>query len=126
MQKILGWLSKSPEIEICRMNDDMILRKPIEEWLRCDVLIGFYSTGFPLQKAIQYVEKYKPVMINDLSMQSLLWDRTTVLERLKKRGIPVARSYVVLRGNDKKRAETGVKMNQEEIETQSKLTKNRG
>jgi len=48
MQKILGWLSKSPEIEICRMNDEMILRKPIEEWLRCDVLIGFYSTGFPL------------------------------------------------------------------------------
>jgi len=56
-------------------------------------------------------------MINDLSMQSLLWDRTTVLERLRKRNIPVARSYVVLRGNDKKRAETGLKMNQEEIET---------
>jgi hypothetical protein len=44
----LGWLEKSQEFEISRMNDDMILNKPIEEWLRCDVLIGFYSTGFPL------------------------------------------------------------------------------
>ena len=48
MQKILGWLSQRPEFEIVRMNDDMILNRPIEEWLRCDVLIGFYSYGFPL------------------------------------------------------------------------------
>lgn len=48
MQKILGWLEKSTEFKICRMNDEMILNKPIEEWLRCDVLIGFYSYGFPL------------------------------------------------------------------------------
>lgn len=105
MRKILGWLSESKEFEICRMNDDMILNKPIEEWLRCDVLIGFYSYGFPLQKAIDYVEKYKPKQINDLRMQSVLWDRPEVLERLKKRGIAVAKSYVVLRGDDKKRAE---------------------
>ena len=49
MEKILSWLLKiSPEFDICRMNDDMILNRPIEEWLRCDVLIGFYSCGFPL------------------------------------------------------------------------------
>ena len=90
MQKILGWLEKSTEFQICRMNDDMILNRPIEEWLRCDVLIGFYSYGFPLQKAIDYVDKYKPKMINDLNMQSILWDRPTVLERLRKRGINVA------------------------------------
>lgn len=33
MTKILEWLSLSQEFEICRMNDDMILNKPIEEWL---------------------------------------------------------------------------------------------
>ncbi len=48
MQKILGWLEKSSEFQICRMNDEMILNRPIEEWLRCDILIGFYSYGFPL------------------------------------------------------------------------------
>ena len=68
MKKILGWLTESPEFEICLMNDNMILNKPIEEWLRCDVLIGFYSTGFPLQKAIAYVEKYKPKEINNLEL----------------------------------------------------------
>lgn len=49
-------------------------------------------------------------------MQSLLWDRPTVLERLKKRGINVAKSYVVLRGEDKKRALSKLPMSQEEIE----------
>ena len=126
MQKILGWLEKSGEFQICRMNDDMILNRPIEEWLRCDILIGFYSYGFPLQKAIDYVEKYKPKMINDLSMQSILWDRPTVLERLRKRGIPVAKSFVVLRGEDKARAQRKEKQTQEEIEAQSKRTKDNG
>ena len=65
-------------------------------------------------------------MINDLSMQSLLWDRPTVLERLRKRGIPVAKSYVVLRGEDKIRAERKQKQSQDEIEAQSKKTKDNG
>jgi inositol-hexakisphosphate/diphosphoinositol-pentakisphosphate 1-kinase len=66
-------------------------------------LIGFYSFGFPLDKAIAYVQKFKPQMINDLTMQSLLWERPTVLNRLREIGIPVAESYVVLRGEDKER-----------------------
>lgn len=68
MSRILDYLSRNQEIEILRFNDKMLLDSPIEEWLRCDVLIGFYSTGFPLQKAIEYVKKYEPKMINDLSV----------------------------------------------------------
>jgi hypothetical protein len=49
-------------------------------------------------------------------MQSVLWDRPAVLDRLKKRGIDVAKSFVVLRGNDKKRAEFTLNMRQAEIE----------
>lgn len=79
----------------------MLLRKPIEEWIRCDVLIAFYSTGFPLQKAISYVELYKPAMINDLRVQHELWDRTKVMEKLRKIEVPVAKSYVVRRGDNK-------------------------
>ena len=55
MKAILASLDENPEIEIYRFNDNMLLNAPIEEWLRCDVLIAFYSTGFPLQKAIDYV-----------------------------------------------------------------------
>ena len=47
MREILKFLDRNVEIEICRFNNVMLLEKPIEEWLRCDVLIGFYSTGFP-------------------------------------------------------------------------------
>ena len=55
MREILKFLDENEEIEICRFNDSMLHDSPIEEWLRCDVLIGFYSTGFPLKKAIAYV-----------------------------------------------------------------------
>ena len=117
MRKILEWLSHYSEFEICKMNDEMLLNKPIEQWLRCDVLISFYSDGFPLQKAINYVEKYKPKMINDLFMQAVLWDRPSVLERLKKRGIAVAKSFVVLRGEDKKRDQKTIQERQDMIES---------
>lgn len=126
MRKILEWLSEHPEFEICRMNDDMILNKPIEEWLRCDVLIGFYSTGFPLQKAINYAEKYKPKQINDLRLQQVLWDRPEMLDRLRKRGILVPKSYIVLRGEDKNREEQDILNRQKRVEKESKATKNRG
>ena len=98
MREIINFLSRNQAIEICRFNNEMLLGKPIEEWIRCDVLIAFYSTGFPLQKAISYVEKYNPVMINDLCVQHELWDRVKVLEKLRKIGVPVAKSYVVYRG----------------------------
>jgi inositol hexakisphosphate/diphosphoinositol-pentakisphosphate kinase len=75
MREILNFLARNEEIEICRFTDEMMFDSPIDEWLRCDVLIAFYSTSFPLQKAIEYVRKYKPVMINDLEVQHVLWDR---------------------------------------------------
>ena len=60
MKEILSHLSKVPEIKILKFNDHMLFEEPIENWHRCDVLIGFYSFSFPLAKAISYVEKYKP------------------------------------------------------------------
>ena len=86
------------------MNDEIILNNPIKNWPKCDILLGFYSFGFPLEKAIKYTEKFNIPMINDLASQFILWDRSNVIDRLKKIGVPVAQSYVVLRGNDKIRA----------------------
>ena len=119
MREILKFLDNNQEIEICRFNDAMLLEAPIEEWLRCDVLIGFYSTGFPLQKAIAYVQKYKPVQINALEVQHELWDRVKVLDKLRKIDVPVAKRLVVYR-------EAPHEFTQEEIEAQALGTKDKG
>jgi hypothetical protein len=97
MVAILGFLEATGEFEICPFNNDMILNQPIEKWIRCDVLLAFYSHGFPLKRAIEYVKMFKPVLINDLESQTILWDRTQVNDMLRSAGIPTARCCTVVR-----------------------------
>ena len=63
----------------------------------CDVLIAFYSEGFPLNKVEDYVELRQPKLINDISSQRALWNRVEVYQTCLKAGIPVPRHVVVMR-----------------------------
>ncbi|KAL7559057.1 hypothetical protein ACA910_018412 [Epithemia clementina (nom. ined.)] len=86
-------LSRLDESLFCVVffDDDLILNQPVEEWPICDVLIAFFSKGYPLPKAKEYVKLRKPFIVNDLEMQETLQDRRRVYDLLEESGIDVPR-----------------------------------
>jgi Diphosphoinositol pentakisphosphate kinase 2 N-terminal domain/Histidine phosphatase superfamily (branch 2) len=79
--------------------DHCILNEPIEEWPVVEVLIAFFSKGFPLSKAIDYAILHKDTMhlINDLHQQIVLQDRRKVYDLLHASGIDVPRHVYLSR-----------------------------
>lgn len=75
MHEILDRLEKFMQMQTMIFDEDTILNKPIEDWPIVDVLISFFSAGFPLDKAIEYTKLRQPFVINDLESQYTLLDR---------------------------------------------------
>ena len=61
MQSIIKNLAIYKELNILQFTEDMVINSPIESWPKVDVLISFYSSGFPMEKALNYVNTYKPI-----------------------------------------------------------------
>ncbi|RPA91935.1 hypothetical protein L873DRAFT_256604 [Choiromyces venosus 120613-1] len=72
-------------------------QRPLTNFLSSDFLISFFSTGFPLDKAIQYVALRQPYCVNDLQMQKILWDRRLVLRVLDSIRVPTPKRLEVSR-----------------------------
>ncbi|CAM9169864.1 unnamed protein product [Choristocarpus tenellus] len=85
MKAITSRLSK---FEVIFFGNQCILNEPVEQWPKCDCLIAFYSTGFPIAKAKAYVELRKPYCLNSLD-QDTLRDRRRVYDLLKEQRIPI-------------------------------------
>jgi glutathione synthase/RimK-type ligase-like ATP-grasp enzyme len=94
MAEILSRLDESL-FHVVFFGDDVIANKPIQEWPKVEVLIAFYSKGYPLQKAKEYVALNKPFVLNDLDMQEQLKDRRRVYDLLEASGIDVPRHVFV-------------------------------
>jgi inositol hexakisphosphate/diphosphoinositol-pentakisphosphate kinase len=66
--------------------DQLILKEPIENWPVVDVVIAFFSKGYPLIKAKKYMALRKPSTLN---LGNLRWfqDRWRVYDLLEASGI---------------------------------------
>ena len=83
------------EFKVVYFGNETLLNQPVEEWPLCEALIAFYSTGFPLQKAQEYVALRRPLVFNDLQKQELLFDRRDTYRILQESDVPVPKHAVL-------------------------------
>jgi len=89
MQALISRLKQGGAFEVVCFSEQVILNEEVTAWPKVQCLISFYSRGFPLDKAIDYVKLVQPVELNKLEMQKKLKDRVAVYETLRAYEVPV-------------------------------------
>lgn len=118
MKEIVKRLENFTRLQIVIFEEDVILNSPVQEWPVVNAFISFFSSGFPLDKAIAYKNLRQPFVVNNLEMQYILQDRTEVYRLLSEHGIPHPR-YTVL--NKERESDCAVVETEDSIEINGKL-----
>ena len=78
--------------------NEQLKDEPVSVWPKCDAIISFFSDGFPLEKANEYVAMHPDILeVNTLAAQSTLLDRREVYRTLRENGIPLPRHIMLNR-----------------------------
>ncbi len=85
MIQILDRIRAYGEFVVLVFGNDLICNDtiPIEQWPIVHCLISFSSSGFPLQKVIDYVQLRKPFCVNDLPLQEVLRRRRSTIDLIR-------------------------------------------
>ncbi|XP_076452977.1 inositol hexakisphosphate and diphosphoinositol-pentakisphosphate kinase 2-like isoform X5 [Babylonia areolata] len=100
MKEIIKRLENFARLQVLIFEEDVILKHPVEDWPIVNAFISFFSSGFPLDKAIAYKNLRHPFVVNDLEMQNILQDRTEVYRILAENNIPHPRYAVLNKAKD--------------------------
>ena len=90
MLSIITRFESLRNFKVIVFEENMILNEPVENWPYCQAFLSWFSKGFPLEKAGEYVLKQKPTfVINDIDTQYINQDRVAVYEKLQEFDIPM-------------------------------------
>uniref|UniRef100_A0A7S4SUP1 Inositol hexakisphosphate and diphosphoinositol-pentakisphosphate kinase n=1 Tax=Alexandrium monilatum TaxID=311494 RepID=A0A7S4SUP1_9DINO len=95
MQAILRRLERCGDFLIVVFPEETILTKPIEEWPVVQCLVAFASSGFPLEKCIEYCKLVRPRCINNIEAQVAFRSRAAVYKTLTEWCIPCPDHVIV-------------------------------
>ncbi|CUG85735.1 Hypothetical protein, putative, partial [Bodo saltans] len=94
-ETMTAMLKRFEEFQVFRIvafPEDLILDAPVEQWPRVDVMISFFSSGFPLHKAVEYAHRHPDVFfLTHPASQQVLLDRRGVYSALKRNNVPTVR-----------------------------------
>ncbi|KAF7458566.1 Phosphoglycerate mutase-like family protein [Cryptosporidium felis] len=95
MKSILARITETGEFTIIVFSERMILNEDPSAWPKVDCFISFYSTGFPLTKAISYTKMHFPITLNNLEKQIQMRSRLEIYNILDKWRIPRPECIVI-------------------------------
>eukprot|EP00760_Papus_ankaliazontas_P025060 PhM_4_TR2465/c0_g1_i1/m.88799/K13024/PPIP5K, VIP; inositol-hexakisphosphate/diphosphoinositol-pentakisphosphate 1-kinase len=91
MREMIARLEANGPFRVIIFPEDDILTQPIETWPIVDCCIPFFSSGFPLEKAIEYAKRHPDTFyLTDPASQMVLLDRRAVYRALRRNNIPTA------------------------------------